>query len=472
VEAIGQLGGLERAWRLRVQLESFIRRNPFLMHRQESLRQQLRLEAAVQLPRWASTVDDAQWRWLEMLDDYRGALRLALPGVRSPDEELDRRLTDFYRMVGSALARVAAERLAELMVAIDDGLTRGRGHFESLYRRLGTVVSRGGSTPEPIAAVQPELDHLTRDYPILGIPKLAEKAIRDYRRFSAPNWDLTSSERERGFAGTTFSDLTRWRERTLRVQKRLHKEPRKAWLADRLVQYVLTSEGRLPDDHFLREVAARNAQDVEDDRSLLDLGAGTGKLTATLVELGVEVVAVEPDPAMLAELRRALPVVRAVGGSAEAIPVPAGSVDVVLAGNALHWFDMAVAGPEIARVLTPGGVLAGLWNVLDDRVSWVEGLVRISGGAAVGPRDTVSTWRAATAGLHRRAGLVSWFGPPQQAEFRHGQRRTADSLVATLATRAGCWSCRSPNERTPSTGSAPFSPTGRTPATASSHFLC
>src|SRR4051812_46064819 len=103
---------------------------------------------------------------------------------------------------------------------------------------------------------------------------------------------------------------------------------------------------------------------------VLDLGAGTGKLTATLVALGAEVVAVEPDPAMLTELRRALPGVRALAGSAEAVPLPDASVDAVLAGNAMHWFDMAVAGPEIARVLTPGGILAGLWNVMDDRTEW------------------------------------------------------------------------------------------------------
>ncbi len=164
---------------------------------------------------------------------------------------------------------------------------------------------------------------------------------------------------------------------------------------------------------------------------VLDLGAGTGKLTGTLVALGADVIAVEPDPAMLAELRRALPAVRALAGGAEAIPLPDASVDAVLAGNALHWFDMAVAGPEMARVLAPGGVLAGLWNVLDDRVGWVAGLERVSGPAVIGPRDTFGSWRAATAGLAGR------FGAPEQAEFPHGQRRTADSLVATLATRAG-----------------------------------
>ena len=171
---------------------------------------------------------------------------------------------------------------------------------------------------------------------------------------------------------------------------------------------------------------------------VLDLGAGTGKLTATLVAVGADVTAVEPDPAMLTELRRALPEARAVPGSAEAIPLPDASVDAVLAGNAMHWFDMARAGPEIARVLAPGGILAGLWNVMDDRVDWVAELTRVSGSAVVGPRDTPASWRAETADLHLpKTGAAARFGSPEQAEFPHGQRRTADSLVATLATRAG-----------------------------------
>ncbi|MFI7214925.1 class I SAM-dependent methyltransferase [Micromonospora maritima] len=173
-------------------------------------------------------------------------------------------------------------------------------------------------------------------------------------------------------------------------------------------------------------------------RRVLDLGAGTGKLTAGLRSAGVDVSAVEPDPAMLAELRRALPDVRALPGNAEAIPLPDASVDAVVAGNAMHWFDMAVAGPEIARVLAPGGTLAGLWNVLDDRVDWVAGLARVSGSAAVGPRDTPAAWRVETARMHVPTdGGVARFEAPEQAEFPHGQRRTAESLVATLATRAG-----------------------------------
>jgi SAM-dependent methyltransferase len=186
------------------------------------------------------------------------------------------------------------------------------------------------------------------------------------------------------------------------------------------------------------QAAVRWALEPAPGPRVLDLGAGTGKLTAALIALGAEVIAVEPDPAMRTELRRALPAVRALPGSAEAIPLPDASVDAVLAGNAMHWFDMAVAGPEIARVLAPGGILAGLWNVMNDRVDWVAGLARVSGSAAIGPRDTPTSWRAETADAHlpKTAGAAR-FGSPEQAEFPHGQRRTADSLVATIATRAG-----------------------------------
>lgn len=169
---------------------------------------------------------------------------------------------------------------------------------------------------------------------------------------------------------------------------------------------------------------------------VLDLGAGTGKLTASLVGLGAEVTAVEPDPAMLAELRSGIGSVTALPGSAEDIPLPDASVDAVLAGQAMHWFDLDRAIPEIARVLTGSGVLAGLWNVDDDEVGWVAELARISKGNA---NVTVRQWRDRVGQIRQErlaAAGSGLFGTPEAGEFAHGQRRTADSLVATIATHS------------------------------------
>jgi SAM-dependent methyltransferase len=168
----------------------------------------------------------------------------------------------------------------------------------------------------------------------------------------------------------------------------------------------------------------------------LDLAAGTGKLTAALVRLGAEVTAVEPDPAMLAELRRSLGSVRALPGSAEQIPLPDASVDAVLVGQAMHWFDLDRAIPEIARVLTAGGVLAALWNLDDDRVGWVETLAQISKGEA---NVTLRRWRDRV-GQARQERLAAarpgLFETPEVGEFGNRLRRTADSLVATIATHS------------------------------------
>jgi SAM-dependent methyltransferase len=185
-----------------------------------------------------------------------------------------------------------------------------------------------------------------------------------------------------------------------------------------------------PPDAVLWCVAPRG-RDIAGLR-VLDLGAGTGKLTALLAERGADVTAVEPDAAMLAELRRRLPSVRAAVGPAEQIPLPDGSVDAVLCAQSLHWFDLSRALPEIARVLTPGGVLGALWNSDDDRVPWVAGLRDAAEGAAA---PTVSSRRAEAAHFTAEQ-FGQRFAPVERAEFANAQLRTADSLVALMATHS------------------------------------
>jgi SAM-dependent methyltransferase len=166
---------------------------------------------------------------------------------------------------------------------------------------------------------------------------------------------------------------------------------------------------------------------------VLDLGAGTGKLTALLTELGAEVTAVEPDPAMLAELRRGLPSARALPGSAERIPLPDASVDAVLCGQAMHWFDMSRALPEIARVLVPGGALGGLWNSDDDRVEWVAGLQESAEGAA---SPSLSRRRTEAVSFGSEQFGMALFTPTEATEFANSQRLTADALVELIGTHS------------------------------------
>lgn len=104
---------------------------------------------------------------------------------------------------------------------------------------------------------------------------------------------------------------------------------------------------------------------------LLDLGAGTGKLTARLTNRADELIAVEPDDQMRAELIRTVPQARVLEGSAEHIPLADGSVDAILVGQAFHWFGRPAADREMARVLRPGGVVGLIWNFPDRTVDWV-----------------------------------------------------------------------------------------------------
>ncbi|GAB3963884.1 class I SAM-dependent methyltransferase [Actinoallomurus acanthiterrae] len=159
---------------------------------------------------------------------------------------------------------------------------------------------------------------------------------------------------------------------------------------------------------------------------VLDLGAGTGKLTEGLLRHTENVTAVEPDSAMLAELHARLPEVRALAGTAERIPLADGSVDAIVVGQALHWFDLSRALPEMARVLSPGGVLAALWNIDDHRVPWVRGLKEVARGTT-----TLKDWNAGSA-----FAPTAEFPETEQAEFPHAQRRTAESMAATIGTHS------------------------------------
>jgi SAM-dependent methyltransferase len=105
-------------------------------------------------------------------------------------------------------------------------------------------------------------------------------------------------------------------------------------------------------------------------RDVLDLGAGTGKLTTALLARGVRVTAVDPDPAMLAVLAGRHPDVPAHRAAADALPLPDGSVDAVVVGQAWHWFRPGAAAAEVRRVLRPGGWLGLVWNAPDDQEPW------------------------------------------------------------------------------------------------------
>ncbi|MEU8926373.1 methyltransferase domain-containing protein [Kitasatospora sp. NPDC048545] len=158
-------------------------------------------------------------------------------------------------------------------------------------------------------------------------------------------------------------------------------------------------------------------------RRVLDLGAGTGKLTRLLVEAGLDVVAVEPDEGMRAQLAAAVPGAAVRAGSAERIPLADGSVDAVVVAQAWHWFDPAAAVPEIARVLAPGGTLALVWNVRDETEPWAAEL-----GALM--------HRSARQRIDTEPVLPAPFGAPERLEIRWEHGTTRAGIVDMVASRS------------------------------------
>jgi SAM-dependent methyltransferase len=175
----------------------------------------------------------------------------------------------------------------------------------------------------------------------------------------------------------------------------------------------------------------------DEPRDVVDLGAGTGKLTRALVALGHRVTAIEPLPEMLELLPATAPGAFAVLGNAEIIPLPDASADVVTSAQAFHWFDHAVALPEIAGVLRAGGRLAIVWNVRDERVTWVKRLSELIGSEGTSAMDVDEP--IAASGL---------FGPVERAEFHIEQALDRETLLDLVLSRSYCAKL-SPAEREP-----------------------
>jgi len=148
------------------------------------------------------------------------------------------------------------------------------------------------------------------------------------------------------------------------------------------------------------------------DRSVVDLGAGTGKFTPRLLATGARVIAIEPVDAMRARLAADFPQVDALAGSAEDMPLDDASVDAVACAQAFHWFANAAALAELARVVRRGGVLALIWNVRDESVPWVRRITDlITPYEGDAPRYHRGDWR--------RVFPAAGFGPLVEARFPH-----------------------------------------------------
>jgi SAM-dependent methyltransferase len=158
---------------------------------------------------------------------------------------------------------------------------------------------------------------------------------------------------------------------------------------------------------------------------VLDLGAGTGKGTRTLVALGHQVTAVDPSEGMLDILRERVPEATVLVGDAASIPLPDNSFDAVIVLQAWHWFDSLGAGAECARVLAPGGSLGIAWHIRDERVPWVADFSDASGRREDPGADLLGV---------RAPDVGAAFARPEPAVFGYEHRLDVDGLVALASS--------------------------------------
>ncbi len=167
--------------------------------------------------------------------------------------------------------------------------------------------------------------------------------------------------------------------------------------------------------------------DLRPGRTVLDLGAGTGKLTRALLETGARVIAVEPGDAMRAELERAAPGAEVLRGSAEAIPLPEGSVDAVTVGQAFHWFRHDVAIPELHRVLRARGGVALVWNSRDPDAPLHQEIGKLIAPFMPPGRRDSEEWQ-------RELAQSELFSPLEERRFSFVQQLDADHLAERIAS--------------------------------------
>ena len=162
----------------------------------------------------------------------------------------------------------------------------------------------------------------------------------------------------------------------------------------------------------------------EEPLTVLELGAGTGKLTRVIAQLGHDVHATDPDPAMLQILEREVPGVRTAEASAEDIPLADASVDAVIAAQAFHWFDLDQALPEMARVLRPGGRICLVWNYRNEKIPWVRRL-----GTMIGSQENQQDPAQALI-------FSELFGFVEDKEFAHWQVIDRESIQDLVLSRS------------------------------------